>query len=80
MVHTKIGAVYQHLLKVLLWVPLCSSRHITGHVNVGIIFYCIVNSQCCTFNTTLKSDWLFNIQSSVMQAERSTLDNEVKAT
>ena len=39
-----------------------------GDVNIGIIFCCIANSQWCIYNTQSKSDWLFNTQSRVLQA------------
>ena len=32
------------------------SRRIIGHVNIGIIFYCIGNSQWCLYNTQSKSE------------------------
>ena len=36
-----------------------------AHVNFGMIFYCIGNSQLCIYmyNPHSKSDWLFNTQS-----------------
>ena len=48
-----------------------------GYVNIGIIFYCIGNYK---YNTQLKSDWLFNTQSRVLQADWFVLENDEKAT
>ena len=36
---------------------------------IGIILYCIGNSQWCIYNTQSKSDWLFNTQSRVLQGD-----------
>ena len=49
-------AVHSHLL-------------IIGHVNMGIIFYCIGNSQWWIYDTQSKSVRLLNIQSTVLQAD-----------
>ena len=38
-------------------------------VNIRIIFYCIGNSRWCIYNNLLKSDWLLNTQSRVLQAD-----------
>ena len=46
-----------------------------GHVNIGIIFYCIGNSQGCICNTQSKSDWLFNTQSIVQHADWLILEH-----
>ena len=53
----------------------------TGHVNIGIIFYCIGNSQLCIYKTQSKSDWLFNTKSRELQADWWILENiDKKAT
>ena len=39
------------------------------HVNIGIIFSCTEISQSCLILTQSKSDWLFNTQSRVLQAD-----------
>ena len=51
-----------------------------GNVNIGIIFYCIGHSQWCIYNTQSKSDWLFDTQSRVLQADWLILKNNEKAT
>ena len=51
-----------------------------GHIDIGIIFYCIGNSQWCICNTQSKSDWLFNTQSRILQADWLTFENNEKAT
>ena len=44
------------------------------------IVSCIGNSQYCIYKTQSKSDWLFNTQSRVLQADRLILENNGKAT
>ena len=56
------------------------SHWIIGHVNIGIIFYCIGNSQWGIYNTWSKSDRLFNTQSRVLQAYWFMMKNNEKAT
>ena len=46
-----------------------------GHVNIGIIFYCIGNSQWFMFSTQLKFDWFFNTHSKVLQADWLILES-----
>ena len=46
-----------------------------GHVNFGIIFYCIGNSQWCIYDTQSKSDWLFNTMSRKLQADWLIMEN-----
>ena len=53
---------------------------VIGHVNIGIIFYCFGNSQRCKYNTQSKSDWLFNTQTRVLQADWLKLENNEKET
>ena len=47
---------------------------------IGIIIYCIGNSQWCIFNTKSNYDWLLNIRSRVLQADWSILLNNEEAT
>ena len=51
-----------------------------GYVNIGIIFYCIGNYKWYKYNTQLKSEWLFNTQSRVLQADWFVLENDEKET
>ena len=51
-----------------------------GHVNIGIIFCRIANSQWCIYNTQSKSDWMFNTLSRVLHADWLVLENNEKAT
>ena len=47
-----------------------------GHVNIGIIFFCIGKSQWWLYNTlSIPSHWLFNTQSRVLQAYWSMFEN-----
>ena len=50
-----------------------------GCVNIGIIVYCVGNSQSCIYSTQLKSDWLFNTKSRVLQADWLIVENNEKA-
>ena len=50
------------------------------HVKIGIIFYCIGNSKWWVYNTQLKSDWLFNTQSRVLQVDWLIFENDENPT
>ena len=52
----------------------------TGHVDFEIIFYFIGITQWCVYNTQLKSDWLFDTQSSVLQTDWLISESNEKAT
>ena len=51
-----------------------------GHLNMGIIFYCIWNSHWCIYNTQSKSDWFFNTLSRVLQANWLIFEDDEKTT
>ena len=53
-----------------------------GHVNTGIIFLCIGNSESCLHNTQSKSDWPFTTQSRlrVLQSDWLKLETDEKAS
>ena len=50
-----------------------------GHVNSGIIFLCW-KFPMSLYNTQSKSDWLFNTQSRILQADWLSVENNEKAT
>ena len=52
----------------------------TGHVDIGILFYFIGITQSCIIYSQLKSDWLFNTQSNVLQADWLIVESKEKAT
>ena len=42
-----------------------------GHVNIGIIFYCIGDSQWCIFNTQSRSNWYLDTQYCKLDVDHS---------
>ena len=53
----------------------CKKKAI-GHVNIGIIFLSIGNSQGNLYYTQSKSDWLFKTQSIALRAEWLRVENK----
>ena len=70
-----------HVVIVRTWISLLIYVHMvytlqTEHVNIGIIFSFIGNSQWWLYATQSKSDWPFNTQSKVLQDDRLILEND----
>ena len=74
---------YKILKAAVMMKTIIRVKYNEGHIGnfiVGIIFYCIGNSQWCLYNTQSKSEWLFNTQSRVQQADWLILENNEQAT
>ena len=70
---------YLYDVPVLLKFGICLDCGLIGHVDIGIIFLCVGNSHYA-YITQSKSDWLFNTQSSVLQADWWILHSKEKPT
>ena len=74
---------YKILKAAVMMKTIIRVRNNEGHIGnfiVGIIFYCIGNSQWCIYNTQSKPEWLFNTQSRVQQADWLILEKNEQAT